>query len=49
MGRRSCDSSTGHGDTGAWRYRYVGTQVLLGTWMHGDMSAREDTGARGTA
>lgn len=36
MGRRSCDS-TGHWDTGAWRYRYVGTQVLVGTWQHGCM------------
>lgn len=31
MGWRSCDSSTGHGDTGTWRYRYVGT------WQHGCM------------
>lgn len=34
IGQRSCDS-TGHWDRGAWRYSYVETQVLVGTWQHG--------------
>lgn len=39
MGQRSCDSSTEHRDTGAWRYRYVadtGARGAMATWMHGE-------------